>query len=145
MKLINAARHRLRALCEVQVRLRVRVRGRLRRVGLHEGFFYTFWKDAGEACMTLGRAGRYAIEYDLRPGGAYRIPANEFMRSVGVPPIASVVQISLGCRCARSSARSCPAARGADSWRDAAPDQRCAVTVMSSRLTPRISLARVSP
>jgi endo-1,4-beta-xylanase len=38
------------------------------RVGLHEGFFYTFWKDAGEACMTLGEAGRYAIEYDLRPG-----------------------------------------------------------------------------
>jgi endo-1,4-beta-xylanase len=38
------------------------------RVGLHQGFFYTFWKDAGEACMTLGSAGRYRIEYDLRPG-----------------------------------------------------------------------------
>ena len=32
-------------------------------------------------------------EYDLRPGGAYRIPANEFMRSVGVPPIAATGEV----------------------------------------------------
>jgi endo-1,4-beta-xylanase len=38
------------------------------RTGTHKGFFYTFWKDAGTACMTLGRAGSYSIEYDLRPG-----------------------------------------------------------------------------
>ena len=38
------------------------------RAGTHAGFFYTFWKDAGEACMTLGNAGRYSIEYTLDPG-----------------------------------------------------------------------------
>ena len=38
------------------------------RTGMHDGFFYTFWKDAGTACMTLGSAGSYSIEYDLRPG-----------------------------------------------------------------------------
>lgn len=38
------------------------------RTGTHGGFFYTFWKDAGEACMTLGPSGRYAIEYELNPG-----------------------------------------------------------------------------
>jgi endo-1,4-beta-xylanase len=38
------------------------------RTGMHEGFFYTFWKDAGTACMTLGAAGSYHLDYDLRPG-----------------------------------------------------------------------------
>jgi endo-1,4-beta-xylanase len=38
------------------------------RTGTHDGFFYTFWKDAGSACMTLAAAGSYRIEYDLRPG-----------------------------------------------------------------------------
>lgn len=38
------------------------------RTGSHDGFFYTFWKDAGTACMTLGGKGAYSIEYDLRPG-----------------------------------------------------------------------------
>lgn len=38
------------------------------RTGTHEGFFYTFWKDSGAACMTLGSAGSYRLEYDLRPG-----------------------------------------------------------------------------
>lgn len=38
------------------------------RTGTHEGFFYTFWKDAGTACMTLDGAGSYSIEYDLNPG-----------------------------------------------------------------------------
>ena len=35
------------------------------RTGTHDGYFYTFWKDGGEACMTLGARGRYAIDYDL--------------------------------------------------------------------------------
>jgi len=38
------------------------------RTGTHEGFFFTFWKDAGTACMTLGSAGEYGLEYDLDPG-----------------------------------------------------------------------------
>jgi len=37
-------------------------------VGQHEGLFYTFWKDAGTACMTFGAAGSYSLEYDLHPG-----------------------------------------------------------------------------
>ena len=35
------------------------------RTGEHDGFFYTFWKDGGEACMSLGLRGHYAIDYDL--------------------------------------------------------------------------------
>lgn len=35
------------------------------RTGVHNGFFYTFWKDGGDACMTLGERGRYGIRYDL--------------------------------------------------------------------------------
>ncbi len=38
------------------------------RSGTHEGFFFTFWKDAGTACMALGSAGSYSLEYDLHPG-----------------------------------------------------------------------------
>ena len=38
------------------------------RTGTRDGFFYTFWKDAGTACMTLGRGGSYSLEYDLHPG-----------------------------------------------------------------------------
>ena len=38
------------------------------RSGTHAGFFFTFWKDAGTACMTLGSPGSYRLEYDLRPG-----------------------------------------------------------------------------
>jgi endo-1,4-beta-xylanase len=38
------------------------------RIGTHDGFFYTFWKDAGSACMTLGDRGSYSIEYDLGGG-----------------------------------------------------------------------------
>lgn len=38
------------------------------RTGTHDGFFYTFWKDAGTACMTLGSAGSYSIDYDLDRG-----------------------------------------------------------------------------
>lgn len=38
------------------------------RTGTHDGFFYTFWKDSGTACMTLGGQGSYTLEYDLRPG-----------------------------------------------------------------------------
>ncbi len=38
------------------------------RTGMHQGFFYTFWKDAGSACMTLGEGAAYRIEYALNPG-----------------------------------------------------------------------------
>src|SRR5262245_17798709 len=33
--------------------------------GTHSGFFYTFWKDGGTACMTLGNAGNYSTTYNL--------------------------------------------------------------------------------
>ncbi|MFL6733697.1 MAG: glycoside hydrolase family 11 protein [Sphingomicrobium sp.] len=36
-------------------------------VGTHDGFFFTFWKDGGDACVTLGAAGSYSTRYDL-PG-----------------------------------------------------------------------------
>lgn len=35
------------------------------KTGTHNGFFFTFWKDGGDACMTLGAAGRYDTRYDL--------------------------------------------------------------------------------
>jgi len=38
------------------------------RTGTHDGFFFTFWKDAGTACMTLRGKGAYSIEYRLDPG-----------------------------------------------------------------------------
>ena len=38
------------------------------RTGLHDGFFYTFWKDSGRACMSLGPNGRYRIAWALAPG-----------------------------------------------------------------------------
>jgi endo-1,4-beta-xylanase len=31
----------------------------------HNGYFYTFWKDGGTGCMTLGNAGNYSISYNL--------------------------------------------------------------------------------
>jgi len=33
--------------------------------GMQGGFFYTFWKSGGDACMVLGRGGRYASRYRL--------------------------------------------------------------------------------
>ncbi|RYE70959.1 MAG: 1,4-beta-xylanase [Oxalobacteraceae bacterium] len=33
--------------------------------GAHDGFFYTFWKSSGDACMTLGARGRYSSRYAL--------------------------------------------------------------------------------
>ncbi len=33
--------------------------------GTHQGYFYTFWKDGGDACMALGRPGHYSIRYHL--------------------------------------------------------------------------------
>lgn len=33
--------------------------------GVHNGYFFTFWKDGGEACMRLGTAGQYSTRYDL--------------------------------------------------------------------------------
>jgi endo-1,4-beta-xylanase len=32
---------------------------------VHEGYFYTSWRDSGEACMTLGAAGNYAVTWAL--------------------------------------------------------------------------------
>ena len=36
--------------------------------GLHSGFFYTFWKSSGDACMTLEEKGRYTTVYRLGRG-----------------------------------------------------------------------------
>lgn len=36
--------------------------------GEHDGFFYTFWKDGGTACITLLEQGRYRTGYDLTGG-----------------------------------------------------------------------------
>jgi endo-1,4-beta-xylanase len=38
------------------------------RTGTHDGFHYTFWKDGGSACITLGAKGGYTLEYDLGRG-----------------------------------------------------------------------------
>lgn len=35
------------------------------RTGEHRGLFFTFWKDGGGACLTLGAKGRYATRYQL--------------------------------------------------------------------------------
>lgn len=36
--------------------------------GNHGGYFYTFWKDGGSACMTLGANGNYSINWNLSGG-----------------------------------------------------------------------------
>jgi endo-1,4-beta-xylanase len=41
----------------------------VRGTGTHDGYFYTAWRDSGEACMTLGEAGHYAVTWDMRPRG----------------------------------------------------------------------------
>lgn len=33
--------------------------------GERDGFFHTFWKDGGDACMILGARGRYTVRYTL--------------------------------------------------------------------------------
>ena len=43
--------------------------GCARGTGRHEGFFYTSWRDSGTGCMTLGKAGGYALTWDVRPRG----------------------------------------------------------------------------
>jgi len=35
------------------------------RTGVHNGLYFTFWKDGGDACITLGPKGHYATRYDL--------------------------------------------------------------------------------
>lgn len=35
------------------------------KTGTQGGYFYTFWKDGGAACMTLGSPGSYSTHYDL--------------------------------------------------------------------------------
>ena len=36
--------------------------------GTHSGFFYSFWKDTGSACMTLGSGGNYDVNWNLGSG-----------------------------------------------------------------------------
>src|SRR5262245_4259705 len=36
--------------------------------GTHSGYFYTFWKDTGTACMTLGSGGNYDVSWNLGSG-----------------------------------------------------------------------------
>ena len=38
------------------------------RTGTHHDYFFTFWKDGGDACMTLGERGHYSTRYDLSGG-----------------------------------------------------------------------------
>jgi endo-1,4-beta-xylanase len=33
--------------------------------GEHGGYYYTFWYDRGQTCITLGDAGAYALDWDL--------------------------------------------------------------------------------
>ena len=37
--------------------------------GERDGYFHTFWKDAGDGCLTLGRDGGYAVRWTLGPQG----------------------------------------------------------------------------
>src|SRR5215475_2886886 len=36
--------------------------------GTNNGFFYSFWKDTGSACMTLGSGGKYDVSWNLGSG-----------------------------------------------------------------------------
>src|SRR5262245_44133593 len=36
--------------------------------GTQGGFFYSFWKDSGSACMTLGSGGSYGVSWNLGSG-----------------------------------------------------------------------------
>jgi len=36
--------------------------------GANNGFFYTFWKDTGSACMTMGSGGNYDVNWNLGGG-----------------------------------------------------------------------------
>jgi endo-1,4-beta-xylanase len=36
--------------------------------GSHQGFFFSVWKDGGDACVTLRAKGRYTTRYDLAGG-----------------------------------------------------------------------------
>lgn len=39
------------------------------RVATSDGYFYTFYRDSGSGCLTLGRRGRYAVEWHLGERG----------------------------------------------------------------------------
>ena len=36
--------------------------------GTHNGYFYSFWKDTGSACITLGSGGNYDVTWNLGSG-----------------------------------------------------------------------------
>jgi endo-1,4-beta-xylanase len=36
--------------------------------GTNNGFFYSFWKDTGSACMTMGSGGNYDVNWNLGSG-----------------------------------------------------------------------------
>jgi endo-1,4-beta-xylanase len=36
--------------------------------GTNNGFFYSFWKDTGSACMTMGSGGNYDVTWNLGSG-----------------------------------------------------------------------------
>jgi endo-1,4-beta-xylanase len=37
--------------------------------GIHDGYFYTSWRDSESACMTLGNGGNYRVTWDLGARG----------------------------------------------------------------------------
>ncbi len=37
--------------------------------GMHDGYFYSFFRDAGTGCLRLGRGGRYATTWSLGASG----------------------------------------------------------------------------
>jgi len=39
--------------------------------GAHDGFYYTFWKDSGDASMTLGSGGRYSTKWNSSTNNSF--------------------------------------------------------------------------
>ena len=55
--------------------------------GIHDGYFYTSWRDSESACMTLGEGGNYRVTWDLGARGNLVVgkgwPAGSAARKVG--------------------------------------------------------------